>query len=172
MDRVPLDALTTALRGAGRDILAAGAHRSGRRDAAFRALVDTWFDRGGPDFAREIKNCGRALPAGRPDPGPTPARPELRPVPGQLRILRYEAANRWATPGEPFPGWPFVHLQFAQPPAPADGPWQLVGHHRTGPFALRLTQDAFRAETAPELSTTTLTTGPGLTLTGGTPASH
>ncbi|MFJ5230656.1 hypothetical protein ACIQBJ_12280 [Kitasatospora sp. NPDC088391] len=166
VDRVPLDALTTALSGAGRDILAAGAHRSGRRDAAFRALADTWFDRGGPDFAREIGECGPGLPAGRPDPGPAPARPRLRSAPAQLRILHYEAANRWATPGEPSPDWPFVQLHFAQPPAAA-GPWRMVGHRRTGPFALRLTPDALRAEATPELSAAALTAGPGLTVTGG-----
>ncbi|MFF4125732.1 hypothetical protein ACFYYP_19595 [Microbispora rosea] len=50
-DRIPVRLLAGALVGAGTDILAAGALRGGRRERAFRDLVETWIENGGPALA-------------------------------------------------------------------------------------------------------------------------
>ncbi|KOX09963.1 hypothetical protein [Nocardiopsis sp. NRRL B-16309] len=50
--RVPLAAYCRALRGAGQDILSAGARPRRQRETAFRSLIAAWLRRGGPDLVR------------------------------------------------------------------------------------------------------------------------
>ncbi|WP_189850418.1 hypothetical protein [Streptomyces omiyaensis] len=66
-DRVPVRTLCRAFSGAGAAILAAGSRRGTRhREAAFRDLIRTWADQGGPNAARWFSAVLEER-AGRPD---------------------------------------------------------------------------------------------------------
>ncbi|MCP3013853.1 hypothetical protein NGM33_10975 [Nocardiopsis dassonvillei] len=60
--RVPVQAYCRALRGAGQDILAAGALPPRRREAAFRSLVTEWLRGGGTDLVPDWKLLLRGVP--------------------------------------------------------------------------------------------------------------
>ncbi|MEU7884426.1 hypothetical protein AB0B54_02885 [Microbispora bryophytorum] len=116
-DRVPVRLLAGALTGAGTDILAAGALRGGRREKAFRNLVETWIKNGGPALAPWFTDELRQIADSEPLPDATrgwiggitaqgAALPHLGtgqdlgpPLEAELRLAEYTAAHtRYTTP--------------------------------------------------------------------------
>ncbi|NYV74965.1 hypothetical protein [Streptomyces sp. UH6] len=155
-DHVPVLKLCRAFSGAGEAILAAGSQHGGRRrDTAFRAVIRTWADQGGPELARWFADILKTQ-AGRPDlieepsaaartpaplAGTTPASSE----PGQavLSMVSWTAAHtdyrveRAAT----------AQLQLALPPRPggsSSAPWRLRTVSCTEPDAFHLDVTAFQ----------------------------
>ncbi|GLW53885.1 hypothetical protein [Kitasatospora phosalacinea] len=160
--RAPLTAITTALSGAGQQILAAGAiRRRSARNAAFRALVADWCRRGGPDFvapvAARVDLPAEFLPAADPPP------PAVHALPSRLHRVRCRLSNRH----DPESRHTYVECEFAQPPADApEAPWVLRAHDLHSPVSLRFGLDAFHRTAVPALTPGRLTLGPHLTATG------
>ncbi|MFD7732453.1 hypothetical protein ACFV6F_18935 [Kitasatospora phosalacinea] len=165
--RAPLTAITTALSGAGQQILAAGAiRRRSARNAAFRALVADWCRRGGPDFVAHVADRVE-LPA-EFLPAATPAPPVVHALPSRLHRVRCSLPHRWDEEGR----HTYVECEFAQPPAGApDAPWVLRVHDLSSPVSLRLTLDDFHRTAVPEATPERLAFGPHLTATGTCPVS-
>ncbi|MFE1317655.1 hypothetical protein [Kitasatospora phosalacinea] len=169
--RAPLAAITTALSGAGHQILAAGAiRRRSARNAAFRALVADWCRRGGPDFVAPVA-ARLDLPA-EFLPVPDPAPPVVRALPSRLRRVRCRLPHRWDQEGH----HTYVGCEFAQPPAAApaapaapgsaEPPWVLRAHDLSSPVSLRFGLDAFHRTAVPDPTPGRLAFGPHLTATG------
>ncbi|MEV5739169.1 hypothetical protein AB0L30_03840 [Microbispora rosea] len=116
-DRIPVRLLAGALVGAGTDILAAGALRGGRRERAFRDLVETWIENGGPALAPWFTDELRQVASSELLPDTTrgwieevtaqrAALPHLGtgqdldpPLEAELRLAEYTAAHtRYGTP--------------------------------------------------------------------------
>ncbi|GAA4583584.1 hypothetical protein GCM10023194_21300 [Planotetraspora phitsanulokensis] len=160
VDRIPVRLLAGALAGAGTDILAAGARRGSRREAAFHNLVETWIKDGGPaltpwftDELRRIVSSERlpdttkAWIEGITAPGtPRPhlvTAPDLGlPLKGELRFAKYTAAHtRHKTPQESF-----ADVVLAHPPTVRDSPnrpWRLRALKVDDVSRFRLRADAF-----------------------------
>ena len=172
-DRVPVTALCRAFSGAGEAVLAAGSLRGSRRpEAAFRAVVGTWAERGGPELAPWL---ARTLTehAGRPDlaadPG-SPAEPAPVPDPGPppyAHLVSAAWSAAYTDHGRQRPAR--AELQLALPPRPDAGPaapWRLRTVGCTGPEAFRLDTAAFRGE-GPLVQTGTPTGACRIDLHGG-----
>ncbi|WP_444963715.1 hypothetical protein [Nocardiopsis sp. M1B1] len=153
--RVPVDAYCRALEGAGRDILAAGALRPRRREAAFRALTAEWLRRGGTDLAADWRMLLRGVPdagelargvrdellaRGEAPPAPvTPQEVTGLPERAALRMVSYTAEH---TDGRVRrEADTVVHL--AVPGPEADGPWRMRVLTATDPVRLRVRTGAF-----------------------------
>lgn len=148
--RVPLAEIHRTFAGAGRDLLAAGAHRTRRRrEAAFRALVETWVRRAGPALDARVTEAlaerlhrqdllaARPARAARPPapPGPVP------PPPGaELRCAWYEA--EYVRYGLRQDAYAVLHLAVPPDAEGAEG-WRMRALRATGCDGFRLRKDAF-----------------------------
>ena len=155
-DHVPLLSLCQAFEGAGEAILAAGSRRgSRRREAAFRDLIRTWAERGGPETTRwlagilkgragradliEVPRAAERTPPSLTDSAPAsgvPPRAVLTMAAWTAEHTRYRSEHP-AT----------AQLQLALPPRPGENssaPWRLRTVSCTEPDAFRLRADAFQ----------------------------
>lgn len=154
-DHIPVLKLCQAFSGAGEAILAAGSQRGARRrDAAFRDVIRTWADQGGPQLSRWF--AGILKHAGRPD---------LIEEPPAAERTRVSLTDTTPASGEPkqavlsMASWTAAHtdyrlerpataqLQLALPPRPGEdssAPWRLRTVSCTEPDAFHLDTVAFR----------------------------
>ncbi|QMU70043.1 hypothetical protein [Streptacidiphilus sp. P02-A3a] len=154
-DHVPVLRLCRALERAGGAILAAGSRRgSRRREAAFRDLIRTWAERGGPETTRWLtgvlkRHAGRTdlIEAPRATERTPPSSADSAPgsaVPSQavLTLAAWTAAH--TRHGSEHPAT--AQLQLALPPRGenASGRWRLRTVSCTDPDAFRLHTDAFQ----------------------------
>ncbi|MFF7212847.1 hypothetical protein ACFZAU_20275 [Streptomyces sp. NPDC008238] len=142
-DHVPVLELCRAYSGAGRAVLAAGSrHGSRRREAAFRDLIRTWTDRGGPGLV------------GAPRPPDDSTLVPGAPSEAVLVMASWTAAHtRYGAERQAE-----ALLQLALPPRPdtaRPAVWRLRTVVCPGPEAFRLRTAAFR--------------GPGVLLRSGPP---
>ncbi|SNS69542.1 hypothetical protein SAMN05216252_107449 [Actinacidiphila glaucinigra] len=144
-DHVPVLDLCRAYSGAGRAVLAAGSRLGGRRrEAAFRDLIRTWTDRGGPALVDAPRPTAR-----------TPRRLTGEPSQAVLVMASWTAAHTKYGTDRPAG----ARLQLALPPGTEEVPaaaWRLRTVECTGPEAFRLRTAAFR--------------GPGPLVRSGQPA--
>ncbi|MFK3732366.1 hypothetical protein ACI2LJ_19100 [Streptomyces sp. NPDC088090] len=155
-DRVPVLKLCGAFSGAGGAILAAGSQRGGRRrEAAFRDVIRTWADRGGPDLSRWFSTV-LGEEAGCSDIVAPPSTPERTPLPladgspasdvpsqAALVMAAWTAAHTDHQKERPAT----AQLQLALPPRThedSSGPWRLRTVSCAEPDSFRLSTDAFR----------------------------
>ncbi|MDX2675010.1 hypothetical protein [Streptomyces soliscabiei] len=155
-DHVPVLSLCQAFKQAGEAILAAGSRRgSRRREAAFRDLLRTWAERGGPETARWLagilkERAGRAdlIEVPRAAERTLPSLADGAPVSGAppqavLTMAAWTAAHtryRSEHPGT-------AQLQLALPPRPdenSSAPWRLRTVSCTDPDAFHLRTGAFQ----------------------------
>lgn len=154
-DRVPVLHLCRAFSQAGEAILDAGSRRgSRRRESAFRAVIRTWAEQGGPElhdwFARSLDKYARRpdlveVPqsADRTPPSVAAGAPSGPPAEAVLVMAAWTAAHTRYGSGRPAT----AQLQLALPPGPGQAlstPWRLRTVSCTGPDAFHLDAVAFR----------------------------
>lgn len=154
-DHVPVLGLCQAFEGAGGAILAAGSRRgSRRREAAFRDVIRTWADQGGPELSRWFANILKEetdladlieVPraADRTSPSFADRAPESdAPPQAVLTMAAWTATHTLYNSEHPAT----AQLQLALPPRPGrnpSAPWRLRTVSCTDPDAFRLHTDAF-----------------------------
>lgn len=154
-DHVPVLDLCQAFEGAGEAILAAGSRRgSHHREAAFRDLIRTWADRGGPVLARWFAGILRGS-AGRSDlievpeacervpPSLTGTVPPLG-TPSQATLVMAAWTAAYSDSHKEHPAT--AQLQLALPPRPDENPsapWRLRTVSCTEPADFHLHTAAF-----------------------------
>ncbi|MER5198126.1 hypothetical protein ACWD3J_32235 [Streptomyces sp. NPDC002755] len=154
-DHVPVLSLCQAFSGAGDAILAAGSRRGARRrEAAFRDVIRSWAERGGPELTRWFagileEHADRPglvdAPRGTERAVPRTGSPPTSGTPSQavLSMATWTAAH--SAHGSERPA--VAQLQLALPPRPdenSSAAWRLRTVSCTDPDAFRLHTDAFQ----------------------------
>ncbi|MEE2042778.1 hypothetical protein Q7689_05045 [Nocardiopsis tropica] len=152
---VPVKAYCQALRGAGQDILAAGALPRRQREVAFRSLVVRWLHQGGvglvpwwkrllqgvPDAAELIREVHRSPLVSGADPAVLDSAREVTGLPdrAELRLVSYTIEHiAWGTRQGT---QAVVHL--AVPGHEPGALWRLEGLVATDPVRIRMCTEAF-----------------------------
>lgn len=165
--QIPVRPLCLAFAGAGESILAASMHRrAGRREEAFRRLVEDWVRKGGPDLAPRFAGCLPDLASkvcGTTREWVTALIPPIErgsesvreldsdlPAEAELRLAKYMAAHTRYD----LPRVGSALVQLAVPPGPQaerDEVWDLCGLALESPHHFQVSDTAFHGATNPQL---------------------